>query len=85
MKQEIKDIATELATRTAPAGGLTIVSASWWTSVNWSAVLSGVLVVLQVAYLVRKWWREETDWGVKLKRRLGRKPAGDTASMELDE
>lgn len=63
MKQEIKDIAMELAVRTAPAGGI-----AWYSQISWTAFLTGVLVVLQIAYLVRKWWREESEWGVKLKR-----------------
>ena len=85
MKQEMKDIVTELATRTAPAGGLTLASAPWWQSLNWAAVLSGLLVVLQILYLLRKWWREESDWGQKLKRRFSRRPVADTTDMELDE
>lgn len=85
MKQEIKDIAVELATRTAPAGGLTIVSAPWWDNINWAAVMSGLLVVLQAAYLLRKWWREETDWGKGMKRSTGRPTRDDSKPMELDE
>lgn len=26
-----------------------------------------VLVVLQILYLLRKWWREESEWGQRLK------------------
>lgn len=63
MKQELKDIAVELAVRTAPASGI-----AWYSQINWTAFLTGVLVVLQIAYLVRKWWREETEWGQRLKR-----------------
>lgn len=63
MKQEIKDIAVELAVRTAPASGI-----AWYSQISWTAFLTGVLVVLQILYLVRKWWREESEWGVKLKR-----------------
>ena len=63
MSQEFKDIAYEFAVRTAPAGVL-----SWWASVNWTTALAILLGVLQVAYLLRKWWREETAWGMRLKR-----------------
>ncbi|KWT94695.1 MULTISPECIES: hypothetical protein [unclassified Variovorax] len=63
MKQEIKDIAVELAVRTAPAGGI-----AWYSQISWTAFLTGVLVVLQIVYLVRKWWREETEWGLRIKR-----------------
>lgn len=83
MKQEIKDIAVELATKTAPAGGLTLWSAHWWVSVNWTAVLTGLLVVLQILYLLRKWWREETEWGQRLRRWAER--TGFTKPVELDE
>lgn len=63
MKQELKDIAVELAVRTAPAGGV-----AWYTQISWTAFLTGVLVCLQICYLLRKWWREETEWGQRLKR-----------------
>ncbi|VTU34085.1 hypothetical protein [Variovorax sp. RA8] len=63
MKQEIKDIAVELAVRTAPASGI-----AWYSQISWTAFLTGVLVVLQIGYLVRKWWREETEWGLRIKR-----------------
>lgn len=62
MKQEIKDIATELAFRTAPAGG-----AAWYAQLEWTTVLTMVLVVLQILYLLRKWWREESEWGQRIK------------------
>jgi len=63
MKQELKDIAVELAVRTAPASGI-----AWYSQISWTGFLTGVLVVLQIAYLMRKWWREETEWGQRLKR-----------------
>jgi hypothetical protein len=63
VKQEIKDIAIELAVRTAPAGGV-----AWYSQISWTAFLTGVLVCLQIAYLLRKWIREETEWGMRLKR-----------------
>ena len=62
MKQELKDIATELAVRTAPAGGI-----AWYSDISWTGFLTGVLVVLQIMYLLRKWWREESEWGRRLK------------------
>lgn len=63
VKQEIKDIATELVVRTAPASGV-----AWYSNISWTAFLTGVLVCLQIAYLIRKWIREETEWGQRLKR-----------------
>lgn len=83
MKQEVKDIAVELTTKTVPAGG-----AAWWaqltlSDINWTAVLTGVFVFVQIIYLLRKWWREETEWGVKLKRWAER--TGITRPAELDD
>lgn len=78
MKQEVKDIAVELATKTAPAGGLV-----WISQVNWTGVLAGALVVLQILYLLRKWWREESEWGLKMRRWAQRHRF--TKPMELDE
>jgi len=63
MKDELKDIGYELLVRTTPAG-----FAAWWSEVSWTAAFTGVLVVLQIFYLARKWWREETEWGMRLKR-----------------
>lgn len=78
MKQELKDIAFELATKTVPATLMT-----WWAQINVTAVLTVVLVVLQILYLVRKWWREETEWGMRLRRWASRHHI--TKPMELDE
>lgn len=78
MKQEIRDIAVELLTKTAPAGGMAI-----WSNVSLTAALTGCLVLLQIAYLLRKWWREETEWGLKLRRWAERR--GFTKPADLDE
>ena len=78
MKTELRDILVELGLRTTPAGFL-----AWLAQVNWTTVLAGVLVLLQIAHLLRKWWREETEWGLKLKRWAERH--GITKPMELDE
>ena len=42
------------------------------------------LGVLQAAYLLRKWWREESEWGAKIKRWAERRGVR-TRPMELDE
>lgn len=83
MRQEVKDIAVEVATKTAPAGGLMVWATDWLANINWNVLLAGVLVVLQIAYLLRKWWREETVWGLKLKRWAGRSPL-DTKDGDLE-
>lgn len=62
MKQEIKDIAVNVAYN-APASMV-----AWWQQLSLTTAIAILLGVLQVAYLIRKWWREETEWGVKLKR-----------------
>jgi hypothetical protein len=61
VKQEIKDIAINLAYQ-APASLI-----AWWQQLSMTTAIAIVLGLLQVAYLLRKWWREETEWGVKLK------------------
>lgn len=78
MKQELKDIAIELTTKTTPASLL-----AWWAQVNVTAALTGTLVLLQILYLLRKWWREESEWGLKLRRWAQRHHL--TKPMELDE
>lgn len=62
MKQEIKDIAIQ-AVVSSPTSGYAILSSL--TVAEWVAITLGVL---QLVYLVRKWWREETEWGLKIKR-----------------
>lgn len=53
--------------RGALAVGGTLASAL--TLNQWVALLTGGYVVLQFAYLARKWWREEKEWrGARLGR-----------------
>lgn len=77
MKQEIKDIALQTAV-SAPTSLYALVSRI--TLAEWVALALGVL---QAAYLLRKWWREETEWGQRLRRWAER--SGFTKPMELDE
>jgi uncharacterized protein HemY len=62
MKQEVKDIAVGLAYNTPTS------VAAWFSSINWTTALAVLLGVLQVMYLLRKWWREETEFGKRMKR-----------------
>jgi len=62
MRQEIQDIAVEAAKATPG------IAATAFTLNNAVALATLIFIVLQVAYLVRKWVREETEWGRKLKR-----------------
>lgn len=63
MKTEIKDIAFNIVYQ-APASLV-----AWWQQASVTTIIAVFLGILQVAYLVRKWIREETEWGLKLKRR----------------
>jgi len=61
MKTEARDIAVAAANQVpGVAGYLTTGQAIIMT-------LTGVLLLVQIGYYIRKWWREETDWGVKIK------------------
>lgn len=62
MKQETQDVLIE-AVKAAP--GITMSAITLNGAV---AVVTIVFIVLQVAYLIRKWVREETEWGYRLKR-----------------
>lgn len=61
MKQETQDILVEAAKATPG------VLASTFTLNTAVALATLVFIILQIAYLVRKWIREETEWGVRLK------------------
>lgn len=62
MSQELKDIAISAA-QASPG-----IAASAFTLNTAVALATLLFVILQVVYLCRKWWREETEWGRKLKR-----------------
>lgn len=62
MKQETQDILVEAAKATPG------VLASTFTLNTAVALATLVFIILQIAYLIRKWVREETEWGRKLKR-----------------
>ena len=78
MKTELQDVAVEAAKAT-PAIGATLLSLN-----GFIAIATALLIVLQIAYLVRKWIREETAWGQRLKRGLTKKkgePETDYGSL----
>jgi hypothetical protein len=77
MKQELKDIAIQVAA-SSPTSGYALFSKL--TVAEWVAVTLGVL---QAVYLLRKWWREETEFGMKLKGWVRR--ISPTRPAELDE
>lgn len=58
------DLASE-AIRGTPAVAGAVASA--WTLNTWIMLATGVYIALQIAYLARKWWREETDYAKKNK------------------
>ena len=78
MKQEVKDIAVQVAA-SSPTSLYALLSKV--TLAEWIALALGVL---QAAYLLRKWWREESEWGAKIKRWAERRGVR-TRPMELDE
>ncbi|PZP30433.1 MAG: hypothetical protein DI603_15020 [Roseateles depolymerans] len=78
MKQEIKDISVQ---------SLVAMPTSLWaliTSLTLAQWIALVLGALQAAYLLRKWWREETEWGIKLRRLTGHRASRDSALPELE-
>lgn len=62
MKQEAQDIATAAAKLSVGIGGTVI------TLDHLVAFATLVFLLVQIVYLLRKWWREETEWGRKIKR-----------------
>lgn len=66
MRQEIKDIITE-ATKATPAVAGT--AASTLTLNEWIMIGTGIYIAVQAAYLLRKWWREESDWALQRNKR----------------
>lgn len=66
MQQETHDIFVEAA-KGAPAVAGAVASAL--TLNQWVMVSTAVYIVIQAAYLVRKWWREEADRDYELLRR----------------
>ncbi|CAN5292963.1 hypothetical protein BH10PSE16_BH10PSE16_00630 [soil metagenome] len=74
MPKDMHDIVVEAAKGTPAVAGAVAASL---TLNEWVAAATGVYIVVQLAYLVRKWWREETEWGRKIKRwASGEKPSG---------
>ena len=62
VKQEVKDIAVQVLA-SSPTSGYALFSQL--TVAEWVAISLGIL---QAIYLIRKWIREETEWGQRLKR-----------------
>jgi uncharacterized membrane protein YfcA len=63
------EIATEALKGTPAVAGA---AAAALTLNQWIAVATGVYIVIQAAYLLRKWWREEKEYAAK----RTRKPRG---------
>lgn len=53
------EFAVEAAKGTPAVAGAV---ASALTLNEWVAIATGVYVIVQVAYLIRKWWREESEY-----------------------
>lgn len=65
MQQELRELISE-ATKATPA--IAGAAASTLTLNEWIMVSTGIYIALQAIYLLRKWWREESDWA-KLNRK----------------
>lgn len=70
MKQELKDIALQ-AIVSSPSSLYAVFTNL--TVAEWVAIIVGTL---QAMYLARKWFREETEWGLKMKKWLNVRPTG---------
>lgn len=62
--KERHELAAE-AWRAAPAVIGTAIAGM--TLEKWVALATLVYIAIQAGYLLRKWWREETEWGRKMK------------------
>lgn len=58
MKQQAHDIAVEAAKGAPAVAGAVAASL---TLNEWVAVTTGIYILVQIAYLLRKWWREEHE------------------------
>lgn len=65
MKQEFKDVALQ-ALLSSPTTLTAVIS-----QLTVAERVAIILGVMQGMYLVRKWWREETEFGLKMKRWVG--------------
>lgn len=63
MTPEANDVATQVA-KAAPAVAGAV--ASSLTLNQWVAIATGIYIVIQCLYLIRKWWREEVSWARKV-------------------
>jgi hypothetical protein len=79
MKTEAHDIVIEAA-KASPG----VVLAS--LTLNDVVALASIgYILLSALYLLRKWWREETEWGIKLKRWAERHGLRRSAPIPLDD
>ena len=80
MKTEVRDIVVGMANQVPGVTGYLA------TGQLIIMALTGILLIVQVLYYIRKWWREETDWGIRLRRWAEKKGITRPAElMELDE
>lgn len=79
MKQEFKDIIVQSLVAMPTSAWALITSL---TLAQWIALIMGAL---QGAYLLRKWWREETEWGIQMRKLTGRATRRASTLPELDE
>lgn len=63
MTPETNDVAVQVA-KGAPAVAGAI--AASLTLNQWVAIATGIYIIIQCLYLIRKWWREEVSWARKV-------------------
>lgn len=66
MTQEVQDIAVQAAKAVPAVAGAATTAL---TLNEWVAVATGVYILIQAVYLLRKWWREESEWAKRVKER----------------
>lgn len=77
MRSELHDILVE-GGKNAPVTGAGMAYGQW------ALLALGIIYgFIQIAYLLRKWWREESEAGVRMKRLLGKPVTGDTKPADL--
>lgn len=76
VKQEVRDIAVQAALST-PTTVYALIAKI--TVAEWVAICLGLL---QALFLIRRWWREETEWGLRMKRLVGVIPKTKPADLD---
>lgn len=79
MKPEIKDIAVQAAV-SSPTTAYALI-----TDLGLAQWIALILGILQGIYLARKWWREESEWGLQMRRLAGQSKSPVSKDCEADQ